>query len=105
MYYANVAVAAAAMLAGLASAEVIRVEVGENNGFKFTPNEIKAAKGDIVEFHFDAMHCVIAGDFSKACNPVSSGGFFSGAMPNGDQVSSLLLYPVSERGRCRVLGR
>jgi plastocyanin len=93
MYYTNQALAVSAMLAGFASAAIIKVEVGQNNGFRFTPNDVKAAKGDIVEFHFDGMHSVIAGDFSKACNPVSSGGFYSDEMPHGDQVSTFP-YPV-----------
>lgn len=70
-----------------ASADVYKVEVGKG-GLRYTPNNIKADKGDIVEFHFDAMHSVIAGDFKKPCTPVSSGGFYSGVLPDGNKVSS-----------------
>lgn len=89
MRFTNLAIAPA--LAALTSAEIIKVEVGEKNGIKFTPDNIKAAKGDIVEFHFDSMHSVVAGAFDKPCNPVSSGGFYSDELPKGDNVSQFSL--------------
>ncbi|KAL6887044.1 Cupredoxin [Trichoderma evansii] len=74
-----------AVLAAIsASAAIIRVEVGQT-GLKYTPDTIKANKGDIVEFHFDGMHSVVAGDFSKPCTPATSGGFYSGILPTGDE--------------------
>lgn len=76
----------AVIAAVTASAAVIRVEVGQN-GIRYTPDTIKANKGDIVDFHFDGMHTVVAGDFNKPCTPVTSGGFYSGTVPNGDEVS------------------
>ncbi|PNY25385.1 Uncharacterized protein TCAP_04672 [Tolypocladium capitatum] len=72
-----------AMLAAKASAETIIVEVG-NNGLNYSPNIIKAAVGDVVQFHFNAKHSVVAGDFKKPCTPVANGGFFSGFLPTGD---------------------
>jgi plastocyanin len=74
------------LAASQASAETIKVEVGKG-GLSFEPNNIKASKGDIVAFHFDSQHSVNAGDFSKPCSPASSGGFGSGFLPSGDDVS------------------
>lgn len=88
MYCSGLAVLVFAVLAARpASADVYKVEVGKG-GLRYTPNTIKADKGDIVEFHFDGMHSVVAGDFKKPCTPVSSGGFYSGTLPDGDKVSS-----------------
>ncbi|OAQ64606.1 hypothetical protein VFPPC_05864 [Pochonia chlamydosporia 170] len=70
--------------AGPTGAAIIKVEVGRT-GLRYAPDNIKAAKGDIVEFHFDAMHSVVAGDFAKPCTPVASGGFYSGFLPSGDE--------------------
>lgn len=77
--------------AGPTGAAIIKVEVGRT-GLRYAPDNIKAAKGDIVEFHFDAMHSVVAGDFAKPCTPVASGGFYSGFLPSGDQVSCQLFH-------------
>jgi plastocyanin len=68
------------------SADTYRVEVGKN-GLTYTPDTITAGKGDIIEFYFDGMHTVVAGDFNKPCTPVTTGGFYSGTMPMGDKVS------------------
>lgn len=73
------------MLAAGASAATRRVEVGQRGGF--APDTITADEGDIVEFHFNAMHNVVAGDFKNPCTPVASGGFYSGNMPVGGKVS------------------
>jgi plastocyanin len=80
-------VATLVMLAAVASAITHRVEVGRRGGLGFAPNNITADEGDIVEFHFNAMHSVVAGDFKKPCTPVTRGGFYSGTMPKGDKVS------------------
>ena len=79
-----------ALMAAATNAATIRVDVGKS-GFTFSPNTITAAKGDILDFHFFAInHSVVAGDFSKPCQPADTGGFFSGFMPvsgNGEGVS------------------
>lgn len=67
----------------VSSAETIKVEVGQG-GLTFKPDNIKAAEGDTVEFHFDSMHSVNAGPFDKPCSPLSEGGFGSGPLPDGD---------------------
>lgn len=63
-----------------ASAATITVMVGQGGNFAFTPNEVKAAKGDVVQFQFPAggNHSVVEGDFNNACLPAATGGFFSG---------------------------
>ncbi|KAJ4193662.1 hypothetical protein NW755_003656 [Fusarium falciforme] len=78
-------VAILAMLAAGGSPATHRVEVGQRG--RFAPDTITADKGDIVEFHFNAMHNVVAGDFKNPCTPIASGGFYSGTMPVGDKVS------------------
>ncbi|KAM6517030.1 hypothetical protein FSOLCH5_007983 [Fusarium solani] len=80
MQFTSLSVALFALLAVGASAATHRVEVGKG-GLKYTPDTISAAKGDIIEFHFDSMHTVVAGDFSKPCTPATSGGFYSGDLP------------------------
>ncbi|KAH8129467.1 hypothetical protein ACSS6W_008203 [Trichoderma asperelloides] len=85
MHCTSLNLAILAVLAAVpASAAVFRVEVGQS-GLRYTPDTIKANKGDIVDFHFDAMHSVVAGNFNKPCTPATSGGFYSGTMPMGDE--------------------
>ncbi|UKZ76768.1 hypothetical protein TrVFT333_004478 [Trichoderma virens FT-333] len=74
--------AAAIVLASQASATTIRIDVGQNGALAFTPDSVKAAVGDILDFHFHAVnHSVVMGDFSTPCAPAKTGGFFSGFMP------------------------
>lgn len=89
MHYKILNVAILAVLAAGASAATHRVEVGQS-GLRFTPDTIEANEGDIVEFHFNTMHSVVAGDFNNPCTPVAGGGFYSGTMPMGDQVSHVI---------------
>ncbi|KAI5455795.1 hypothetical protein BGZ63DRAFT_323599, partial [Mariannaea sp. PMI_226] len=71
-----------------ASAEIIKVEVGKSGSKTiFDPESIKANQGDVVEFHFNSQHSVVAGDFEKACTPVTAGGFYSGTLPSGDKTT------------------
>ncbi|RSL82761.1 hypothetical protein CEP51_004963 [Fusarium floridanum] len=73
-----------AALACLASAETIKVTATSDN--KFDPDEVKAEKGDIIEFHFEPKnHSVVAGDYRYPCSPLDVGtGFFSGFVPTDD---------------------
>lgn len=89
MHCAKLNITTLAMLAAGASAATHKVEVGKG-GLNYTPDTIKADKGDIIEFHFDSMHTVVAGDFNKPCTPVASGGFYSGIMPTGSKVGQYL---------------
>lgn len=77
----------------LASAVTIPViaNAAYDNGygevFEFVPNELTAAVGDVLEFHFagpglgvlGANHSVAMGDFDSPCMPARE-GFFSGYM-------------------------
>jgi plastocyanin len=72
---------AVATLSAVASAKTIRIDVGES-GLSYTPDDITAAVGDILEFHYHAInHSVVAADFASPCKPKASGGFFSGFFP------------------------
>lgn len=66
-----------AALAAVASAKTVMVKVG-HGGIKFDPETIEAQKGDTLQFMFTGEHTVVQGDYKKGCEPVSSGGFFSG---------------------------
>ncbi|KAL7914801.1 Cupredoxin [Trichoderma velutinum] len=72
---------AVATLSAVASAKTIRIDVGQS-GLTFTPNDIKASVGDILEFHYHAKnHSVVAADFATPCKPKADGGFYSGFFP------------------------
>ncbi|KAM0254385.1 hypothetical protein ACHAQJ_006854 [Trichoderma viride] len=84
----TLATAALLTLASHASAETIKIDVGEN-GFTFTPDSVTAQKGDILEFTFHPLnHSVVMGDFENPCAPAKTGGFFSGFMPVSSGVAS-----------------
>ncbi|KAL7920755.1 Cupredoxin [Trichoderma austrokoningii] len=75
------ATAAVLGLASQASAETIRIDVGEN-GLAFTPDSVTAKVNDILEFHFHPInHSVVLGDFANPCQPAKTGAFFSGFQP------------------------
>ncbi|KND90747.1 hypothetical protein TOPH_04606 [Tolypocladium ophioglossoides CBS 100239] len=90
MHFRNFKVAALAVIASTSAAKAISIDVGEN-GLTYSPSNSKAAAGESVEFHFYAQHSVVAADFSKPCNPASSGGFFSGIK----NTASLPVSPLS----------
>lgn len=74
--------AALLALAASTNAATIRVDVGNNGAFAFSPDTIKASVGDTLDFHFHPInHSVVMGDFSNPCAPAKTGGFFSGFMP------------------------
>jgi hypothetical protein len=82
----------ATALVGQASCATIRIlaqsAFDKMDPFEFSPNEITARVGDILEFHFGSPgqgvlsgnHSVAQGLFTDPCNP-APGGFFSGFMP------------------------
>ena len=83
-------------MAASATAATVRIDVGEN-GLAFTPNNVTAAMGDMLEFHFHPInHSVVMGDFSNPCQPATTGGFFSGFMPtsSGENVSLISSRPL-----------
>lgn len=60
-----------------------RITVGSttaNNGLSFEPENVRAAKGDILEFHFlPKNHTIVQSSFDKPCVPLEGGkGVFSG---------------------------
>ncbi len=57
------------------------VKVSNANGdLSFTPNDIKAAVGDTIEFHFyGPKHSVAQSTFAAPCVPANANAFFSGA--------------------------
>ncbi|KAK5987578.1 putative GPI-anchored cupredoxin [Cladobotryum mycophilum] len=68
-------------LSALASAKTIRIDSGKD-GLTFSPADIKADVGDILEWHFFPQnHSVVAADFAGPCKPAAKGGFFSSWMP------------------------
>ncbi|KAL7942233.1 Cupredoxin [Trichoderma barbatum] len=72
---------AVATLSAVASAKTVRIDVGKSP-FTFTPNDIKADVGDILEFHYHPInHSVVAADFAAPCKPKAEGGFYSGWFP------------------------
>ncbi|TEA12183.1 putative GPI-anchored cupredoxin [Colletotrichum sidae] len=78
------AAAAAAAASSSSSSSIPGVHVVKvgDGGLTFSPNDIKAAVGDVVEFHFyPRAHSVAQSAFDKPCEPLANGtttGFFSG---------------------------
>ncbi|OLN87592.1 putative GPI-anchored cupredoxin-like protein 2 [Colletotrichum chlorophyti] len=72
------AAAAAASASSIPGVHVVKVGDG---GLTFSPNDIKAAVGDVVEFHFyPRAHSVAQSSFDSPCQPLNgtTAGFFSG---------------------------
>jgi plastocyanin len=98
----STATAAAASVSGVHS-----VKVGP--ALDFTPDTVKAAVGDWIEYTFTGGHSVAQSSFGAPCMPISgSAGVFSGFPNNGDvwrfQVNStdpLWLY-CSTTGHCEA---
>ncbi|KAK2001933.1 hypothetical protein LX36DRAFT_697918 [Colletotrichum falcatum] len=85
------AVLAAVLPAAAVMAATHVVKVGDG-GLTFTPNDIKAAVGDSVEFQFYPMaHSVAQSAFETPCMPMGNGtkeGFFSGPVKVASGVGS-----------------
>lgn len=78
--------------AALTAANTIPVSVGKD-GLTFSPNVIRANVGDVIEFRFwPRNHSVVAGDFTNACRPAASNGFFSGFFPT--QPNTVNVHPT-----------
>jgi len=81
----------------LAVAKTIDVDVG-NGGLTFSPSNIKADKGDKVQFHFYAGdHSVAQSSFDKPCVPLAGGGgFFSGFInPSGGAEEAATTFTIT----------
>ncbi|KAG5952130.1 hypothetical protein E4U53_001589 [Claviceps sorghi] len=88
MYFTQIATAASvSLLAAQASAKTIRIDVGKNGLLTFSPESVKADKGDVLEFHFYGRHSVAMGDFANGCAPAAKGGFYSGIVRTSDDGS------------------
>ncbi|KAK3687432.1 extracellular serine-rich protein [Podospora appendiculata] len=86
-------------LAGLAvqatAYSTVKVVVGKT-GLSFVPNNITAAVGDVLEFHFWAKnHSVVQGLWSEGCQPATHGGFFSGFFPTAAGVANPKVFRVT----------
>jgi plastocyanin len=106
----SVASAAAAMATGAAAAGTVNthvVQVGGPNGSTiFSPSNIQAMPGDLVQFQFNAKnHSVVQSTFDQPCVPIQNvmpnktDAFFSGFMPNNRTFGStstagLLTYTI-----------
>lgn len=61
-----------------ATSSVHTIDVGED-GLTFNPASLTVAPGDKVEFHFySPEHSVAQASFANPCQPIGSGGFYSG---------------------------
>ncbi|KAI9155108.1 putative GPI-anchored cupredoxin [Paramyrothecium foliicola] len=79
--------------AAVAGVHVVKVGDG---GLTFEPAELKAAIGEVVEFHFyPQAHSVAQSSFDAPCQPLNTTGFFSGPVPVasgvGEQVFSVTI--------------
>lgn len=81
------ALVAATAFASLACAETHTITAREDN--TFDPDTLRAAQGDVVEFHFErGNHSVVAGNYDFPCSPMQLGdGFFSGFMDTDDDTA------------------
>ncbi|CAN8103346.1 unnamed protein product [Discula destructiva] len=85
-----------AALASVASAQTVHVVTvaSSNNSLIYTPNNVKAAVGDMVQFQFVAgNHTVTQSTFDQPCRPIDTvmtnvTGFHSGYMPAAASAST-----------------
>ncbi|KAF2112755.1 Cupredoxin [Lophiotrema nucula] len=88
---------AAAALAGSALAADHTIRVGGDSGATvFIPNNVTAAEGDTVTFHFwPKNHSVAQASFAKPCEPLAN-GFWSGFVPTTDTtMAASLSYMIN----------
>jgi len=81
------------------SVKVWVVKVGDENDpkvLKFQPNNLQAAPGDMIQFHFaNGNHSVVQSNFANPCVPMPMASdskmmpFFSGYMPIGDKAKTI----------------
>lgn len=70
----------AALAVAMARAAVHKIDVGKG-GFTYTPDVVRADKGDVLEFKFvRGVHDAVTGDFDRPCQPAArkDGAFSSG---------------------------
>lgn len=96
----GVLLASAASLLRLASAKIVTIKSLADTPF-FDPTNTTADVGDVLEFHFMAHNrSVVMGDLENPCQPIASGGFYSGFFIENDTTSEnvsaspLLIHPL-----------
>lgn len=97
------AASGAASAGGMVATHVIQVG-GANGSLTFSPENIKAAVGDLVQFQFHPKnHSVVQSTFDQPCTPIQNvmpnmtTAFFSGFMPTNASVgatSQVLTYTI-----------
>ncbi|EPE33305.1 Cupredoxin [Glarea lozoyensis ATCC 20868] len=77
---------------GMVTVHVVRVG-GTNGSLEFSPNDIKAAVGDMVQFQFTPKnHSVVTSAFDTPCSP--KGDMFSGYMPVAANATNTPTYTM-----------
>ncbi|CAI6336503.1 unnamed protein product [Periconia digitata] len=100
---AAAAAATGAVPAGMVATHV--VQVGSNGSLTFSPENLKANVGDLVQFQFHPKnHSVVQSTFDQPCVPIvnvqgvnATNAFFSGFMPTNASVtatSQVLTYTI-----------
>ncbi|OCL06038.1 hypothetical protein AOQ84DRAFT_297746 [Glonium stellatum] len=92
---AAAAMAATSVSAASAGMETVHVvQVGSNGTLTFSPNNVIAAVGDLVQFQFNPKnHSVVQSTFANPCIPIQNimpnktDAFFSGFMPTNRTVT------------------
>ncbi|KAH6679223.1 Cupredoxin [Halenospora varia] len=83
-------------LAAAVNAAAISIAVG-NGGLTFSPNDVKAAVGDTLQFHFYSgaqSHNVVSGTFESPCTPAAA-PFFSGTQAGDSKGDTTFLVNVT----------
>ncbi|GJF00574.1 cupredoxin domain-containing protein [Phanerochaete sordida] len=84
---------AAALTLGVACAEVINVNVGENGTLAFNPAEVTAQNGDTIAFTFlSKNHTVTQSTFASPCTNFSDTGLDSGFQFVQPNATSFMQY-------------
>jgi hypothetical protein len=78
---------------------VVTVSNANGTSLTYSPNNIVAAKGDMVQFQFmPKNHTVTQSNFDDPCTPISSHsnitGVFSGFMPVSETDTSIPTYTI-----------
>ncbi|KAJ5368868.1 uncharacterized protein N7496_008628 [Penicillium cataractarum] len=78
-----------------AASGIHTVDVGED-GLTFNPDSLTVSPGDKVEFHFyPPDHSVVQASFDNPCQPISSGGFFSGFFQTSQESKTVFTVTVN----------
>lgn len=92
---AAAAMAATSTMAASMGTEIVHVvQVGSNGSLTFSPNNVIAAVGDLVQFQFNPKnHSVVQSTFANPCIPIQNimpnktDAFFSGFMPTNRTIT------------------